>query len=95
MNAYLCAALIASGLGVAGYLGIGGEILTRYGGRAMATFKDPNVYGAFLVAPAAYLFMLALTRPVWQSILAISAYGLIGLGILLSFRVPRGSRLSL
>ncbi len=85
MNAYLCAALIASALGVAGYFGVGGEILTRYGGRAMATFKDPNVFGAFLIAPGAYAFMLALTRPIWQSMLAIGAYSVLGLGILLSF----------
>jgi hypothetical protein len=84
MNAYLCAALVASALAIAGYLGMGGESLTRYG-RATATFKDPNVLGAFLIAPAAYAFTLALSRPVLKASLAMGCYCLIAIGVLLTF----------
>ena len=40
-------------LGTLGYLGIGHDLFTRYD-RAKALFKDPNVYGPFLILPAMY-----------------------------------------
>ncbi len=57
-SGYIAAGLIAAALGVAGYLDIGGlaAYFTAYdGARAMGPFKDPNVFGPFLVAPVAWL----------------------------------------
>ncbi|KAA9361237.1 O-antigen ligase family protein [Ochrobactrum quorumnocens] len=51
-NAYLLVGILSSLLGIAGYLSLfpGADAFTRYG-RAMGGFKDPNVYGPFLVLP--------------------------------------------
>lgn len=51
-NAYLLVGLVSSLLGIAGYLNLfpGADNFTRFG-RAMGGFKDPNVYGPFLVLP--------------------------------------------
>lgn len=55
-SAYAWTAAIASILGVLGYFDVGGtkEMLTRYD-RAMGLFKDPNVFGPFLVLPLVWL----------------------------------------
>ena len=50
-------ALIASVAGIAGYLNLvpgGHDLLTLYE-RARGTFKDPNVFGAFLILPALFV----------------------------------------
>lgn len=54
--AWTWAAVATSTLGIAGYFGLmPGEMFTLYG-RAAGAFKDPNVFGPFLVLPA--IFML-------------------------------------
>ena len=50
MRGYVAAAVIVSLLAIAGYFGVGGSAFLRYG-RATGTFKDPNVFAAFLVLP--------------------------------------------
>ena len=50
MRGYIAAAVIVSLLAIAGYFGVGGGAFVRYG-RATGTFKDPNVFAAFLVLP--------------------------------------------
>ena len=54
--AYVLAAMGTGALGTLGYLGLlpGGEIFTLYG-RAKGAFKDPNVFGPYLVLPSLYL----------------------------------------
>jgi hypothetical protein len=42
--------VVVSLLAIAGYFGVGGGAFIRYG-RATGTFKDPNVFAAFLVLP--------------------------------------------
>jgi hypothetical protein len=61
LRGYEVAALVSAFLGVLAFLRLPGlEALPLSGSRAFAFFKDPNVFGAFLV-PA---FMLALAR--WE-----------------------------
>jgi O-Antigen ligase len=72
---YLFAAVLASIAGIMGYFDIAGtfDYFTRYG-RAMGTFKDPNVFGTFLVLPIVYTaqaIILGTTRSVFLSTLAL------------------------
>jgi len=55
-SAYAWSAAIASILGALGYFDVGGakEMFTR-NDRAMGLFKDPNVFGPFLVLPLVWL----------------------------------------
>lgn len=62
MKATVAAAVIVSVIGVVGY-GLKIESLMR-AGRAKATFKDPNVFGPFLVVPLVYLARDVLTERV-------------------------------
>ena len=92
---YIFAALCAAGLGIGGYLGLipGDEVLMG-GSRAKAFFKDPNVYGPFLVPPVIYAVWRMTTRGVgpalffWGPIATV-----ITLGLFLSF--SRGAWLHL
>ena len=50
LRGYIAAAVVVSLLAIAGYFGVGGSAFVRYS-RATGTFKDPNVFAAFLVLP--------------------------------------------
>ncbi len=85
-SGYTLAAVIASIAGIIGYFDIAGsaDLLTLYG-RAKGTFKDPNVYGTFVVLPFVYLvqgFFLGTHR---RPLLAGSALLIIAFGLFLSF----------
>jgi len=85
-SGYTLAAVIASFAGIAGYFNIAGtgEIFTLYG-RAMGTFKDPNVFGTFLVLPFVCLvqgFFLGTHR---RPLLAGAALFVITAALFLSF----------
>ncbi|MDB5622101.1 MAG: O-antigen ligase family protein [Devosia sp.] len=56
MRAYMAIVAISSVLGVLAYLGLipNAETFVLYG-RAKGLFKDPNVYGPFLILPAMYV----------------------------------------
>ncbi len=59
--AWVVAAAMTTVLGIAGYFGLTpGGLFTLYG-RAAGAFKDPNVFGPFLIAPAMFLFHRLLT----------------------------------
>jgi O-antigen ligase len=70
VTAMIGAAVVAALLGIAGYLG-GIEALTRYD-RAKGAFKDPNVFGPFLILPLLVLARDFMTRPIlavwWKAI---------------------------
>jgi O-antigen ligase len=86
LNAYLCAAIIAAVAGVVGYFDLlpgAREMATRYG-RATALFKDPNVFGPFLVLATLYAVSRLVTGSKHAALL-VAALPLLGLGILLSF----------
>lgn len=93
-NALTVAALIAAGFGVGGYFGLlpGGELFTKYG-RASGTFKDPNVFGPFLVAPLLYALHNAMERPLKQMLKPLLIAGFLALGVFFSF--SRGAWINL
>lgn len=86
VNAYIATAVVSAVLGTLGYLQVipGGEFFTRYD-RAKAFFKDPNVYGPFLILPAMYLLQRVLlargARAAWAAIL----FAVLFIGIFASF----------
>jgi hypothetical protein len=81
---YIFAALIATAAGYIGFFHLmpHSDIFLD-NDRVSATFKDPNVYGPFLVFPIVWLMIRILTRGVWPVDVALLMV-LMG-GLLLSF----------
>jgi hypothetical protein len=79
-RSYIASAIVCATLGILGYFGAipYGEIFTLYD-RAKGAFKDPNVFGPFLVLP-----LVVLIRAVLTDRLRNSGWRLIGIGILLA-----------
>lgn len=95
MHAYVAAALLAGAAGVAGYFDLfpgAGELLTKFG-RASGTFKDPNVFGPFLVPAIVYLLHLAMSRPPLRAVMPFVLLLFLVFAELLSF--SRGAWLNL
>jgi hypothetical protein len=95
LNGYLWAAMAAAVLGTIGYFDIvpgTQEYLTKFG-RATATFKDPNVFGPFLVPAFIYALHRLLNRPFGRAMLPLGLLGVLGFALLLSF--SRGAWLNL
>ena len=73
------AGLVAARLGIVGYFNVAGtgEYFTLYdNSRAMGPFKDPNVYGPFLVPPIVWLcqdLILRRSRPMARAVKARGA----------------------
>jgi O-antigen ligase len=87
LNAYMVAGIIAALCGIAGYLNLfpgAFDLFTRYD-RASGPFKDPNVFGPFLVAPLLTALHLWLVRPLKRGILPLIAAAILAVGILFSF----------
>ncbi len=87
VGAYTVAAVIAALIGTLAYLGLmpGADMFLRYG-RAKATFKDPNVYGPFLVLPAMFALQRVLLAQNWrQVILSGGIYMVLFIGVFVSF----------
>lgn len=82
---YIVAAFIASIIGILGYLNIpsGALALFANAGRAHSTFKDPNVFGPFLILPLLMLAYSLLTHGF--RVARIVAFLVIALGLLLCF----------
>jgi hypothetical protein len=68
------------------------ELFTKFD-RAAGTFKDPNVFGPFLVAPFLYALHLVLQRSWLRGLFPLFAAGLLALAVLLSF--SRGAWINL
>lgn len=83
-NAYTTAATIAAAIGVAAYFGFLPSEINLFG-RATATFNDPNVFAAFLVAPILYLGLRLSTARSPAALLVLPVLLLLVLGLLLSF----------
>ncbi len=80
-------ALIAATSGIAGYFSLvpgGHDLLTLYD-RASGTFKDPNVFGAFLILPALFALQSVVSDSPAKSLRSAIALGIIALAILLAF----------
>lgn len=86
VNAYTATAVLCALLGTLGYLGLipGADILTLYG-RAKGTFKDPNVFGPFLVLPAMFALQRVLLGNRRQQLWGLLVYGILFVGVFLSF----------
>lgn len=83
----LVGALLAATCGLIGYFDLipgAAEKMTLYN-RATGLFKDPNVFGPFLILGFVYAFHLLLTRPFFKAMLAAGAFAYLSLGLLLSF----------
>jgi hypothetical protein len=87
LDGWLWAAVIAASCGLVGYFNLvpgAYELFTKFD-RVAGTFKDPNVFGPFLVAPFLYCVHLVLNRPIIQTLLPLGAAAILALGVLLSF----------
>lgn len=81
----IAGAVIASLAGIAGYLRLTpGELFTLYG-RAAGTFKDPNVFGAFLVLPALFCLQSVVSDSFGRTLRSTVLLGIITLALLLAF----------
>lgn len=85
-KAYLFAAVFAASIGALAYLGLlpGKDLFLRYG-RAKAFFKDPNVFGPFLILPAAYLVQRILLGNPRKMLMNAVWFGIIAVGVFVSF----------
>ena len=86
-SGYVAGGLFAAGLGILGYFDVAGlgPLFTLYdNARATGPFKDPNVFGPFLVPPIVWLaqdLLLKRGGSLWSS----AAIGVMSLAVLLSF----------
>ncbi len=86
VNAYTIIAVICALIGTLAYLGLipGADVFVLYG-RAKATFQDPNVFGPFLVLPAAYALQRVLLLRGRASLWAAVVYLILFVGVFVSF----------
>lgn len=86
-NAYVVGSTVSAVLGIIGYLGIMSEWLTYDPYRTQGLFKDPNVFGPFLVPALVILIDDLKKKKVIRSKTYVHIFLLFinGLGILLSF----------
>jgi hypothetical protein len=83
----IAGALIASLAGIAGYFNLvpgGHDLLTLYE-RARGTFKDPNVFGAFLILPSLLVLQSVVSDRLVKSLRSSVALAIMALAILLAF----------
>lgn len=84
-SAYILTAVCASLAGIAGYFGLfphAHGLFTEYG-RALGFFKDPNVFGPFLIWPALIVIERVLARRITMRDVLVT--GILLFGLLLSF----------
>ncbi|MCF6302395.1 MAG: O-antigen ligase family protein [Devosiaceae bacterium] len=86
MGAYTGVAVFISVIGTLAYLNIipGAEIFLRYD-RVKATFQDPNVFGPFLIIPAAFALQRMLLDKGKRALFAGAIYGILLVGVFVSF----------
>jgi hypothetical protein len=85
-NGYTFGAVLVAAIGIAGYFKLfpGADYFTLYE-RARGTFQDPNVFGPFLVLPAALLIQRLLTDRVIRNLHLLAPLSILLLAIFLSF----------
>jgi O-antigen ligase len=87
LGAYTWAAAAAALSGIVGYFDLvpgAHELMTRWG-RATGLFKDPNVFGPFLIPALVYALSRLAGAPLRKALLPLGVLGVVGLAILLSF----------
>ena len=87
LSGWLAAATVAALAAIAGYFDLipGSADLFTLHERGTGTFKDPNVFGPFLIAPILYALHLALTRPLGAALPALACALVMSIGVFLSF----------
>jgi hypothetical protein len=91
---FILGALVAAITGLGGYMelpGFAGQFV-MYGSRVSGTFRDPNVFGSFLVLPALFVANDIL-RGRGSVFIRVALFSIIALGVFLSF--SRGSWIAL
>ena len=90
LKAFTASTLYAAVLGIAGYFNVAGtqSVFTLYG-RASGTFKDPNVFGSYLILGALYLMQRLILGRTRRTLLTLSLLLVQVAGIFLS--LSRGS----
>lgn len=82
--AYVISALFAALAGIAGYFSLfPGADMFAPSGRALGPFKDPNVFGPFLIWPTLFLLYRMLTRRI--GLLDLGVLGVLLFALLLAF----------
>jgi len=85
MIGLVISATIAAIMGIGGYFSIpNAEAFALYG-RAMGPFKDPNVFGPFLILPTLYLAQRLTVRPVGDMLWSLPLLLILLLALFLSF----------
>jgi len=86
VRAYTMAAVLCALLGTLAYLRLvpGADQFLLYG-RAKATFKDPNVFGPFLILPAMFALQKALLATGWRRLLGGAIVLVLFVGVFVSF----------
>ncbi len=87
MSAYMWSAAAASLLGIIGYFNLlpgAFDLFTSFG-RARGAFKDPNVFGPYLVPPIVYGVHLWLSRPVTKAVVPLVLIVIMAFALFLSF----------
>ncbi len=83
-SAYILTAVLAGIAGILGYFNVAGLAhLFTDNNRAMGAFKDPNVYGPFLIWPAVVVMQRMMVRRI--GVIDIGALGIMVVALLLSF----------
>lgn len=86
-SGYMCGAIIAAVAGIVGYFDLipgSYELFTKYE-RARGTFKDPNVFGPYLVPAFLYCLHHFLTHKTRKGLVPLCLMGLFLFGILMCF----------
>jgi hypothetical protein len=85
-SGYIFAGVLAAITGIMGYFDIAGtfDLFTRYG-RAMGTFKDPNVFSTYLILPFVLLVQGFFLGNHKRPFIALVALIIISAGLFLSF----------
>ncbi len=87
LNGYAVAALIAALTGIAGYFHLipgAFELFTKFG-RATGTFKDPNVFGPFLIPIILYCAHVVIAREAKRIAVPLGLAAVLLFALLLSF----------
>jgi O-antigen ligase len=84
--AFTAGAVISALIGTLGYLGLlpNSEMFTRYG-RAKALFKDPNVFGPFMVLPAIYAMQRVMVSRGKAMAINGAIFAILFVGVFVSF----------
>ncbi|MGB7127267.1 MAG: O-antigen ligase family protein, partial [Methylovirgula sp.] len=89
LKAFTIGAVIAAVLGILSYLGFSAFGIELIYDRVASTFKDPNVFGSYLILAEAYVLQALLLGTGWRRIFSLVALLVLLLGVFVSY--SRGS----